>query len=77
VSPSTSTAARARVAETVRLGSRIVVNRNLDPAAVGEAVHACLAAELVAPDQPLGEREVQAILARMGVAAAVETGCTG
>lgn len=74
VSPSTSTAARARVAETVRLGSRIVVNRNLDPAAVGEAVHACLAAELVAPDQPLGEREVQAILARMGVAAAVEPG---
>ena len=74
VSPSASTAVRARVTESVRLGSRLVVNRDWDPAAVGEAVHACLAAELIAADHPLGETEVQAILARMGVAGAIDPG---
>ncbi len=72
VSPSASSAVGARVAETVHLGSRIAIGRDVDPAAVGEAIHACLAAQLVAIDMPLGAAEVQEILLRMGVKGAVE-----
>jgi ATP-dependent exoDNAse (exonuclease V) beta subunit len=72
VSPSASSVVGARVAETVHLGSRITISRDVDPAAVGEAIHACLAAQLVAMDEPLGATEVQGILLRMGVEGAVE-----
>jgi ATP-dependent exoDNAse (exonuclease V) beta subunit len=75
VSPSRSTPIIATVAETVRIGTRIEVLRDCDPARLGEAVHACLAAYLCPasgpshgpPDARLSAAGVAAILGRMGV----------
>jgi ATP-dependent helicase/nuclease subunit A len=74
VSPSSLDGVRAKVAATVRIGSRIPVRKGQDPAALGEAVHACLAAQLVTPAQPLLTSDVQGILERTGVAGVVEAG---
>jgi len=70
VSPSVSSAPVAivsRVAESVRIGRRVTTARGVEPTALGEAIHACLAAQLVAGDRPFGAEDVRGILARMGV----------
>ena len=67
VNPSQSTPVVAAVVETVRIGTRIQVERACDPAMLGDAVHACLAAYLSSDDVPFSETDVQGILDRMGV----------
>jgi ATP-dependent exoDNAse (exonuclease V) beta subunit len=71
ISPSQASPVKGAVDETVQLGARITVDRNADPALLGTAVHACLAAFLVSHDTPLVERDVYAILVRHGIDKAV------
>jgi ATP-dependent helicase/nuclease subunit A len=67
VNPSLSTPVIATVVETVRIGTRIQVERDCDPASLGDAVHACMAAYLSSDDVPFGETDVKGILDRMDV----------
>jgi hypothetical protein len=67
LSPSLSTPVAATVVENVQIGTRIVVDRNVDWAALGEAVHACLAVYLSSKDVSLSANEVTGVLERMGV----------
>jgi hypothetical protein len=71
VSPS-SAAAPMQVTEVATIGSRITVNDVGDPAAVGEAVHMCVALQLLSPDRPVAPSEAHDIQARLGVAGAVD-----
>jgi ATP-dependent helicase/nuclease subunit A len=67
VSPSQAPPVQAQVAESIQVGTRIAVDRTSDPALLGTALHACLAAYLVSRNTPLTEPEVDAILVRHGV----------
>jgi ATP-dependent helicase/nuclease subunit A len=71
VSPSQATSVEASVVDSVQIGTRIAVDRNPDPAALGEAVHACLAAYLSSGDATSSSIDVPGILERMGVAGAL------
>jgi ATP-dependent exoDNAse (exonuclease V) beta subunit len=71
LSPSAFVGSGATLAERVAIGTRIAVDRTTDPAALGEAVHACLAARLANLDTELTTQEVGGILDRMGVPGAV------
>jgi ATP-dependent exoDNAse (exonuclease V) beta subunit len=71
VSPSMLAAAGGTVAETATIGRRIPVVAGFEPTVLGEAVHACLAAQLAAPKSPLEEQDVAAVLQRMAVGGAV------
>jgi hypothetical protein len=71
LSPSQAAPVAATVIETVRIGTRIKIDRDVDPAALGEAVHACLAAYLPSNGVPLEANDIGGILTRMGVADAV------
>ena len=73
LSPSHATPVEASVADSVQIGTRIAVDRNPDPAALGEAVHACLAAYLSSGDATSSSIDVPGILERMGVAGALST----
>ena len=72
VSPSAVEGVAARVAESVAVGSRIELGEVEDHSVLGQAIHACLAADLASEDHPLEVSEVQAILHRMGVDGVVE-----
>jgi ATP-dependent exoDNAse (exonuclease V) beta subunit len=72
VSPSSLEGVDARVAESVVIGSRMEVGDVEDRSVLGQAIHACLAADLASDDCPLDVGEVLAILQRMGVAEAVD-----
>jgi ATP-dependent exoDNAse (exonuclease V) beta subunit len=74
VNPSHSTPIVATIVETVTIGTRIKVDRDCDPAALGDAVHACLAAYLSSDKAPLDETHVRAILDRMGTPEFVRPG---
>jgi ATP-dependent exoDNAse (exonuclease V) beta subunit len=67
VNPSMSVPAGATVAEKDRIGARIPIHGTPDPAALGEAIHACLAAYLSTPTALWTQGDVAAILERMGV----------
>jgi ATP-dependent helicase/nuclease subunit A len=67
VNPSLSTPVIATVIETVRIGTRIQVERDCDPAMLGDAVHACMAAYLSSDDFTFTETDVKGILDRMDV----------
>jgi ATP-dependent exoDNAse (exonuclease V) beta subunit len=67
LSPSLSTPVAATVVENVQIGTRIVVGRNVDWAALGEAVHACLAVYLSSEEVSLSANELTEVLERMGV----------
>jgi ATP-dependent helicase/nuclease subunit A len=67
MNPSRSTPVIATVVETVRIGTRIQVERACDPATLGDAVHACLAAYLSSDDVTFTEIDVKAVLDRMDV----------
>lgn len=68
VSPSSLSGATARIVETVPIGRRIDTGSSDDRSGLGEAIHACIAADLVAPAKPLDLSEVAAILKRMQAA---------
>lgn len=72
VSPSAVDGVAARVSESVAIGSRMELGDVEDRSALGQAIHACLAADLVSTDCPLTVADVLAILQRMGVADAVD-----
>jgi ATP-dependent exoDNAse (exonuclease V) beta subunit len=72
VSPSSLEGIDARVAESVVIGSRMEVGDVEDRSVLGQAIHACLAADLASDDCPLTVGDVLAILQRMGVAEAVD-----
>lgn len=72
VSPSAVDGVAARVSESVAIGSRMELGDVEDRSALGQAIHACLAADLVSTDCPLTMADVLAILQRMGVADAVD-----
>jgi ATP-dependent exoDNAse (exonuclease V) beta subunit len=55
------------VADTVKVGARIATDEAAARDELGNAVHACIAADLATPAKPLGVDEVQAILDRMGM----------
>jgi len=65
VSPSSLTGATARIVETVPIGRRIDSGSSDDRSRLGEAIHACIAADLATPLRPLDLTEVAAILKRM------------
>ena len=67
-SPSSLTGATARIVETVPIGRRIDTGDSDDRSRLGEAIHACIAAELATPLRPLDVDEVAAILKRMQAA---------
>ena len=71
LSPSSAAGAGATIAETVALGNRLVITGSTDPAQVGQAVHACIAATLAAPQQ-MAVAEIEAILQRMGAQASLD-----
>jgi ATP-dependent helicase/nuclease subunit A len=71
VNPSQSTPVAGTVVETAHIGTRIEVARDSDLAALGEAVHACLAAYLSSDGVLLNENDIKGILDRMGVANSV------
>jgi ATP-dependent helicase/nuclease subunit A len=72
VSPSSLSGVRAKVLETVPLGSRIDTRDAEDRSQVGDVVHACLAAGLATPGQALTVEEVEAIILRMGIDGAIK-----
>lgn len=72
VSPSAAAPLPSRVAEVATIGTRIAVESVGDPATVGEAVHACLARQLIAPDRLLTSAEAAQVLERLGVPGAVD-----
>ena len=57
-----------RIVETVPIGRRIDTGDSDDRSRLGEAIHACIAAELATPLRPLDVAEVAAILKRMQAA---------
>jgi hypothetical protein len=71
VSPSESTPVAASVVDSVQIGTRIAINRASDPATLGCAVHASLAAFLSSEDVSFSSNDVKAILDRTGVAGAL------
>jgi hypothetical protein len=68
VSPSSLNGATARVVETVPIGRRIDTGAADDRSRLGEAIHACIAADLASPAKPLDMSEVASILKRMQAA---------
>jgi ATP-dependent exoDNAse (exonuclease V) beta subunit len=71
ISPSAAGETRVSVAEVVDVGLRIDTKGIEDRSVLGEAIHACIAADIVASEAGLTEREVRALLERYGVADAV------
>ena len=72
VSPSSFTGAKAHIVETVPIGRRIDAGKGDDRSRLGETIHACIAADLVTPTNPLDLSEVAAILKRMQAAEDVD-----
>ena len=68
VSPSSLTGATARILETVPIGRRIDTGAADDRSRLGEAIHACIAADLATPAKSLDMSEVASILKRMQAA---------
>jgi ATP-dependent helicase/nuclease subunit A len=67
VNPSLSSSVIGTVEETAVVGTRIQVDRDCDPAMLGDAVHACLAVYLSSNDASIDETQVKAIFERMDV----------
>jgi ATP-dependent helicase/nuclease subunit A len=72
VNPSSLAGATARIVETVPIGRRIVTGKGDDRSRLGEAIHACIAADLATPAKSLDLPEVAAILKRMQAAEDVD-----
>lgn len=67
ISPSSLEGAKANVVENVAVGVRIDSKRIEERSVLGDALHACIAADLASPGQPLGLEEVAALLERFEV----------
>lgn len=73
VSPSEARETPVSVGEVVDIGLRIDTKGVEDRSVLGEAIHACIAADIVASEVGLSEREVRLILERHGLADTVST----
>ena len=71
VSPSAGGAAKATVIEEVALGSRIAIAHLEDRSILGEALHACIAADVIRGAPGLAAAEIQEILRRFDVSDAL------
>ncbi len=67
VSPSAAGETDASAVEVVDIGSRINTSEIEDRSILGEAIHACIAADIVASETGLTEFEVQRVLERYGL----------
>jgi ATP-dependent helicase/nuclease subunit A len=72
-SPSAAGETHASAAEVVDIGSRIDTSKVEDRSILGEAIHACIAADIVASEAGLTELEVRRVLERYGVADTVSS----
>jgi ATP-dependent exoDNAse (exonuclease V) beta subunit len=66
--PSAAETVAAKLLEKQLIGERIPVRVGTDMGALGNAVHACMAAAFCDPRQPLAAKEVERILSAYGVA---------
>jgi ATP-dependent helicase/nuclease subunit A len=73
VSPSAAGESAATIIERVRIGSRIDTHAAKDRSVLGEAIHACIAADLIAGETGLPSGELLGILERFGMADVVST----
>jgi hypothetical protein len=73
VSPSAAGESAATIIERVRIGSRIDTHAAEDRSVLGEAVHACIAADLIAGETGLPAGELLGILKRFGMSEVVST----
>jgi ATP-dependent exoDNAse (exonuclease V) beta subunit len=71
VSPSAAGEIRAAVGEVVDIGSRVDTSAVEDRSILGEAIHACIAADIVASGTGLTELEVRRVLEHYGIAETV------
>jgi len=69
VSPSALAGLSAMVVETVRIGTRIDTGDYPDRGALGDAIHACIAADLACPGKPLSQEAVSQALTRLDIPA--------
>ncbi len=68
ISPSLTDGTDARIIEISEIGKRISTATIRDREALGNALHACLAADLACPTHPFPLEEVRALLSRFGIA---------
>lgn len=71
-SPSSSEKQSRKVVETIMLGKRMSLKAGMDMAQLGTAIHGCIGANLTDPAAPMGIDEIEGLLQRMDVAAAVQ-----
>lgn len=69
--PSSAQSTACKVVEKIRIGQRIGVASGTDMAALGTAIHACIAATFTDHDAPLSVDEISAILTGFGVGESV------
>jgi ATP-dependent exoDNAse (exonuclease V) beta subunit len=67
VSPSASSSLTATVVDTAPFGARLDTSDIAERSLLGDAIHACLAADLACPSQPISVEAVRTISARMGI----------
>ncbi len=72
--PSTAPPAAAKVMDKLMVGERIPMLNGADMSALGNAIHACMAASFCDRDRPLAEDDVNRLLSSFGVAGFVATG---
>lgn len=71
-SPSSAEQHSCKVVETIMLGKRMSLKAGMDMAQLGTAIHGCIGANLTDPAAPMGIDEIEGLLQRMDVAAAVQ-----
>ncbi|NNM61115.1 MAG: hypothetical protein HKM03_03010, partial [Steroidobacteraceae bacterium] len=72
MNPSSAIPVASGITEVVTIGTRITIGEAAEPAAVGDAVHACLALQLMARERPISSAQTHEVLGRFGVADAVD-----
>ncbi len=65
--PSSSSASKGKIIETVKIGERIALSRVNDMGVLGNSIHACIAASVTDLSNPPDIGETDSILKRMGV----------
>lgn len=71
--PSGAAPIACKIVEKARIGERIGVAAGTDMAALGSAIHACIAATFTDPEAPLSLEETSAILTGFGVGGSISS----
>ena len=61
------------ITNSIEVGQRLTIQKNVDMAQLGTALHACIGAAFTDANAPLSEMEVDGILQRMGVINALDS----